>query len=270
MPNLILSSSKEVFEIVIPKCNIGRADCEITIPDASISRNHAQIAQTQDGGFCLSDLGSTNGTFINGKKLKENTYYKLAIGDELTFGDIKVVFEDNTSDSNNLIGSFEKVDNSNSNQIISTNKNTQINKNHNTHTNKNTNFVYAGFLQRFVAHLIDGGILSIAGGILYFICILLFKGNGVLLYAPLSILGVWLYSAKTVSSAEGATFGKKCMGIKVVNLEGQTISFGRATGRYFASYLSGFIFFLGYLIQLCNQRRQTLHDIIVKTIVVKV
>ena len=58
--------------------------------------------------------------------------------------------------------------------------------------------------------------------------------------------------------------------IKVVNLEGQTISFGRATGRYFASYLSGFIFFLGYLIQLCNQRRQTLHDIIVKTIVVKV
>ena len=59
------------------QCCIGRENCEITIPSDSLSRKHAQITLSQDGDYCLCDLGSTNGSFINGAPLKPKTHYKL-------------------------------------------------------------------------------------------------------------------------------------------------------------------------------------------------
>lgn len=59
---------------------VGRAsDCDIVIDNLNVSRHHAKISK-QDGVYYLTDLRSNNGTFLNGKRLKE--------GDEpLTFGD---------------------------------------------------------------------------------------------------------------------------------------------------------------------------------------
>jgi uncharacterized RDD family membrane protein YckC len=62
---------------------------------------------------------------------------------------------------------------------------------------------------------------------------------------------------------------KKAMGIKVVDLQGNRISFPRAFGRFFATYLSGIILGIGYLMALFTGKRQTLHDMIASTLVVK-
>ena len=58
------------------------------------------------------------------------------------------------------------------------------------------------------------------------------------------------------------------MKIKVTDLAGNRISFGRATGRYFLKMVSSFEFMLGYLISFSDQR-QTWHDYISKTLVVR-
>jgi pSer/pThr/pTyr-binding forkhead associated (FHA) protein len=55
---------------------LGReADCEIVIPNRQVSRHHARLSQTVDG-FRLEDLGSKNGTHLNGKPLQGNVILK--------------------------------------------------------------------------------------------------------------------------------------------------------------------------------------------------
>jgi uncharacterized RDD family membrane protein YckC len=78
----------------------------------------------------------------------------------------------------------------------------------------------------------------------------------------------WIYAAALESSARQATFGKRAAGIIVTDEHWRRISFGRATGRHFAKYLSGFLM-LGYLVALLNARRQTLHDRLAGTLVVQ-
>lgn len=69
---------------------IGRVpDSVITLEDPNVSRNHAEI-RPQGGAFVLADLGSTNGTKINGVKVSERV---LQDGDEMTFGATTFRFE---------------------------------------------------------------------------------------------------------------------------------------------------------------------------------
>ena len=49
---------------------IGRSDGDLTIPDSEISRRHAAIRPT-DGGVVIEDLGSRNGTFVDGRQISE-------------------------------------------------------------------------------------------------------------------------------------------------------------------------------------------------------
>lgn len=59
------------------------ADNEFCIPDGQVSRTHAQIEKTE-AGYLLTDLNSTNGTFINDKRIAQPTL--LRIGDTITIG----------------------------------------------------------------------------------------------------------------------------------------------------------------------------------------
>jgi uncharacterized RDD family membrane protein YckC len=56
-------------------------------------------------------------------------------------------------------------------------------------------------------------------------------------------------------------------GLKVTDLNGNRISFERATGRHFAKWLSGMVLGIGYLIVGFTERKQGLHDLVAGTLV---
>jgi uncharacterized RDD family membrane protein YckC len=78
---------------------------------------------------------------------------------------------------------------------------------------------------------------------------------------------VWLYRAGMESSRFQATLGKLAMQIKVTDIDGGRISFERATGRYFAKFLSAITLGIGYLMVGFTPRKQGLHDQIAGTLV---
>jgi uncharacterized RDD family membrane protein YckC len=83
------------------------------------------------------------------------------------------------------------------------------------------------------------------------------------------IITDWLYNAKMNSSERQATFGKEFMRLKVTGMRGERIGFGQASGRYFAKFLSTFALLIGFVIAPFTRRKQTLHDIVAGTLVLK-
>lgn len=79
----------------------------------------------------------------------------------------------------------------------------------------------------------------------------------------------WLYYSILESSKWQATIGKKVLGLRVTDEEGRRITFLRATGRYFAKWLSALIFGVGFMMAGWSQKKQALHDRIAKTLVIK-
>jgi serine phosphatase RsbU (regulator of sigma subunit) len=71
--------------------SIGRAsDCSIPIKDRYLSRKHAEIV-AGDGHWVLKDLGSANGTYLNGSRVEREL--RLHGGDRIRLGDTELVFE---------------------------------------------------------------------------------------------------------------------------------------------------------------------------------
>jgi pSer/pThr/pTyr-binding forkhead associated (FHA) protein len=74
-----------------PIVNIGRADYnDLVVPDPSISTSHAKL-QRREGVWVLVDLDSTNGTFVDGERVKGEA--PLAPGATVRLGDVQLVFE---------------------------------------------------------------------------------------------------------------------------------------------------------------------------------
>jgi pSer/pThr/pTyr-binding forkhead associated (FHA) protein len=72
---------------------IGRiVDNMIQIEDASVSSHHAQLVFAETGDYILQDLGSTNGTRLNGKTINEGEQHKLQNGDKVRFGSIEAIY----------------------------------------------------------------------------------------------------------------------------------------------------------------------------------
>ena len=122
---------------------------------------------------------------------------------------------------------------------------------------------YAGFWIRVLAYFIDAILLSIAGVVLRLVL-------GLALGSTLLVLVVnWLYFALMESSASQATIGKTACGLRVTDESGRRISFGRATGRYFAKFISAILLLIGFMMVGWTQRKQGLHDLIAGTLVVR-
>jgi pSer/pThr/pTyr-binding forkhead associated (FHA) protein len=69
---------------------IGRLpECDVVIADSNVSRRHAEVRQVGEN-VVVTDLGSTNGTRVNGQLVREQV---LASGDEITVGSTTLVFE---------------------------------------------------------------------------------------------------------------------------------------------------------------------------------
>jgi uncharacterized RDD family membrane protein YckC len=125
------------------------------------------------------------------------------------------------------------------------------------------NMNYAGFWKRFAAWFIDFCIISAV-----------FFGLSYIVPPQLPIMNLiriaifWVYFAFMESSTKQATLGKMALHIVVVDYQGKKISFGRATGRYFAKYLSGLILLFGFFMAGWTKKKQALHDIIASTYVI--
>lgn len=59
---------------------------EIVVVDPGISHRHLKLVRRADGGFAVLELGSTNGTELNGKPLEAGVLTPLEAGDELVLG----------------------------------------------------------------------------------------------------------------------------------------------------------------------------------------
>jgi hypothetical protein len=86
---LVLEDGRRVELGEDPVC-VGRLDeCDIQVSDKNVSRRHAEVRR-EGAGFVVVDLDSTNGTRVNGGRVKTR---ELADGDEISVGATKIRFE---------------------------------------------------------------------------------------------------------------------------------------------------------------------------------
>ncbi len=73
-----------------PLCRLGRApDNDISLDNDSVSGCHAEVYHLPDGAFQICDLNSTNGTWVNGKRIKIQI---LSNGDVVELGEVRLHF----------------------------------------------------------------------------------------------------------------------------------------------------------------------------------
>lgn len=143
-----------------------------------------------------------------------------------------------------------------------------------------TDLDHAGFWMRAGAFLIDLVLVSVVGFGLGYLLAQVTQGSTVaatpeeeaslaLFFNGVGVVAQWLYFALMESSSKQGTLGKMALGIRVTDVDGRRIGFGKATGRYFGKYLSALILFVGFLMAAWTQKKQALHDLMANTLVLR-
>jgi pSer/pThr/pTyr-binding forkhead associated (FHA) protein len=88
----VLTTPDGIREFVLKpgENSVGRENADILLTHNSVSRKHAKIA-AEDGRVTVEDLGSTNGTYVDGARIEPNTPTEVKDGCELRFGNEAVV-----------------------------------------------------------------------------------------------------------------------------------------------------------------------------------
>jgi uncharacterized RDD family membrane protein YckC len=152
---------------------------------------------------------------------------------------------------------------------------------------------YAGFWMRFLAYIIDAILLGVVSLVIFIPLLGVIgltasmnlsdmeqgsaAGGGVIaaliatymICALIIAVAGWLYFALMESSAKQATLGKLALGLRVTDMNGARVSFGRATGRYFGKIVSGLILYIGFIMAGFTQQKQALHDIMAGCLVIR-
>ena len=136
---------------------------------------------------------------------------------------------------------------------------TLIKKNHYKKLGKKQ--IYAGFWQRFIAGFIDLIILIIIEIVLILIPVIGWIA---------SFFVTWLYFAIQHSSSKQATLGMRALDIQITNEKHEKIGFWRATGNFYLTVFSSLILFIGFFMIAFTSRKQGLHNLISRTICIKV
>jgi hypothetical protein len=85
----LVTSNGNSVSLTKAETTLGRLpECDVVVDDPGVSRQHARIRRAETG-FVLSDLGSTNGTFVNEQPVQDHL---LADGDRITIGETLLVF----------------------------------------------------------------------------------------------------------------------------------------------------------------------------------
>lgn len=88
---LVDTTNNRTYALATARLVIGReSSCDITLPDINVSRAHAELRFEPQGVWSLTDLGSTNGTFVNGREIGTQL---LREGDHITIGMTNLVFD---------------------------------------------------------------------------------------------------------------------------------------------------------------------------------
>lgn len=154
---------------------------------------------------------------------------------------------------------------------------------------------YAGFWLRVVAAIIDYVLLAIPLGAVFFLIlasalptlmhmegqnpieIWFTMGPRILALIALSLVAGWIYWSALESSSWQATLGKKALGLYVTDIAGARLTFGRATGRFFAGRgiasivpsIGGLYFIISCILAGITDKKQALHDIIAGCLVLR-
>ncbi len=143
--------------------------------------------------------------------------------------------------------------------------------------------VYASIWRRFCAALFDSllasAILSPVTVLLIWVMEAYHSGIGLSEVKSRTVMGtaavlLWivcfgLYCASAESSVHQATPGKRLLKLKVVSMSYGRLTFQQATGRYYAKFLSTFALLVGFAIAIFHSRKQSLHDMIAGSLVVR-
>jgi uncharacterized RDD family membrane protein YckC len=155
---------------------------------------------------------------------------------------------------------------------------------------------YAGFWLRFVAWMIDFLLGGLAVGIVVGMVVgfLGFEtirtqfeemGRGMngsnpvfpmmlfvtlFTFAFFFLIVVWLYYAGMESSEHQGTLGKMALGLVVTDMNGQRVSFPRATGRFFSRFITRLVpLLIGFVMAGFTEKKQALHDMIASCLVLR-
>ena len=157
--------------------------------------------------------------------------------------------------------------------------------------------LYAGFWLRFVAYVIDSLLATVVMGVFAaiavgFLGIGFFQtlvagmqpGNSgnvnpailamfmatLMVFVVVLTIAMWLYFVGMESSSHQGTLGKIALGLRVTDVDGRPVSFGRASGRFFAKLITGLVpFAIGYIMAGFTAKKQALHDIIASCLVLR-
>jgi pSer/pThr/pTyr-binding forkhead associated (FHA) protein len=84
------SNAGSTFLIEQDSTSVGRETrSDVFLDDVTVSRKHAVIERRRENAFFVRDVGSLNGTYVNGEQVDET---KLATGDEVQIGKFKLMF----------------------------------------------------------------------------------------------------------------------------------------------------------------------------------
>ncbi len=140
-----------------------------------------------------------------------------------------------------------------------------------------TQLTYAGFWMRFMASFIDG-LIILAIGFAMTTAFVWYVGHDAVrsnahtvgnFIRLIFITVAWIYCCMLESGSQQSTIGKRLLGLKVTDLSGNQISFGRATGRHFGKIISQLILMIGYVMMVFTPNNQCLHDLMAGCVVVK-
>lgn len=213
--------SGKMVELESGTHTIGRApECEVHIPnDRNTSRQHAVI-RVRDGVAEVEDMGSTNGTFVNGARVLQET---IREGDTLRIGDC--VFQVRVVED-----------------IVGPGVQTQDQGGDGT-WRPDDKVRYAGFWVRLGASIIDHIILTLGFTLLGYIGFLFIgavRNNPLcwgIIYGVMVLVGWAAYYAWLDGSC-GQTIGRKAVGIRVITESGAEVNTSDVLTRYLVHFLA--------------------------------
>ncbi len=91
-----LTVGGRVVPLASDRIVLGRSrECDVRVDDGNVSRRHAELKRDPDTGWSVVDLGSTNGTEVNGRRIAKRT--PLGDGDRIAIGGTELVFGRSTT-----------------------------------------------------------------------------------------------------------------------------------------------------------------------------